>query len=216
MAFGLVFSLSDHLLSYPLLVGERMSGGSKAISDHIPSLRPDDKNVHPSGSVPLTEKRIGSLEREPSAHLLEEEMERKLDEKIEGEGEYEYDKGDKEEGEGEEEEDGKEEKEEDSEEVDEEGEEEVVAPGSSGDDYRPFILPSIWSVNDFLSKMSNRLFNNLCHYYQILDDVPIRMAGKKEKCYSGQIADVGFYKVVFMVGLRLTLKFRSVHLPYLP
>ena len=210
MAFGLVFSLSDHLLSYPLLVGERMSKGSKAISDHVPSLRPDDKNVHPLGSVPLAEKRIGSLEREPSAHLLEEEMERKLDEKIEGEGEYEYDKGDKEE------EDGKEEKEEDSEEVDKEGEEEVVAPGSSGDDYRPFIFPSIWSVNDFLSKMSNRLFSNLRHYYQILDDVPIRMAGKKEKCYSGQIADVGFYKVVFMAGLRLTLKFRSVHLPYLP
>lgn len=33
------------------------------------------------------------------------------------------------------------------------GEGEAVASGSSGNDYRPFILLSIWSMNDFLSKM---------------------------------------------------------------
>lgn len=33
------------------------------------------------------------------------------------------------------------------------GEGEAVAFGSSGNDYRPFILLSIWSMNDFLSKM---------------------------------------------------------------
>ena len=34
---------------------------------------------------------MGSLEREPSAHILENEIKGELDEKIEGEGEYEYD-----------------------------------------------------------------------------------------------------------------------------
>ena len=34
---------------------------------------------------------MGSLEREPSAHILENEIEGELDEKIEGEREYEYD-----------------------------------------------------------------------------------------------------------------------------
>ena len=138
---------------------------------------------------------MGSLEREPSAHLLENEIEGELDKEIEGEGEYEYDEEDREKGEDEEEED--------SEEVDGEGEEKAVALGSSGDDYRPFILHSISSVNDFLSKMSDRVFNNLCPRYQIPDDVPTRMAGKKENCYSGQTADVGFYEVVFMASLRL-------------
>jgi len=139
------------------------------------------------------------------AHLLEDEVEGELDEEIEGE--YEYDKVDREEEEDEEEEDGeevdREEEDEDGEEVDEEEEAEAVALGLSGDDYKPFILPSIWSVKDFLLKMSDRVFNNLHPRYQILDDVPIRMAGNKEKCYSCQTTDVGFYEVVFMAGLRL-------------
>ena len=86
LALGLVFSLSDRLGSYPLLVGERMSGGNKATSGHVPSLCLNDEDVHPSGSVPLTEEQIGSLEREPSAHLLEGEMEGELDEKIKEKG----------------------------------------------------------------------------------------------------------------------------------
>ena len=158
MAFGLVSSLSDCLVFYPSLVGERMLGANKATSSHISSFCSDNDNVHPSRSVPLTEEQIDSLEREPSAHLLEDEMEGELDEKIEGEGEYEYYEEDGEEGEDEEEE---EDKEEDEEEANEEGEEEDVAPGLLGDDYRPFILPEIWSVNDFLSKMMTRVFNNL-------------------------------------------------------
>ena len=178
LALGLVFSLSDCLVSYPSLVGERMSGGSKATSGHVLSLRPNDDDVHPLGSVPLTEERIVSLEREPLAHFLEDEMEGVLDEGIEREGEYEYDEEDGEEREDEEEEDGEEEKEEDGEEANREGEEEAIALGLSGDDYRSFILPSIWFVSDFLSKMSDGLFNNLCHRYQIPNEVPIRMAGK--------------------------------------
>ena len=99
---------------------------------------------------------MSSLERKPSAYLLEDEMEGELDEEIEGEGEYECDKEDGEEGENEEEEE--DEEEEDRELADGE---EIVAPCSSGDYYRPFIFPEIRSMNDFLSKMMTRAFNNL-------------------------------------------------------
>ena len=46
-------SLSDRLFSYLSLIGERMSGGSKAKIGHISSLHSDDKDIHPSRSVPL-------------------------------------------------------------------------------------------------------------------------------------------------------------------
>ena len=62
--------MSDCLVSYPSLIGERMSGGSKATSGHVPSLCLDDKDAHLSRNVPLTKEWMGSLERERSAHLL--------------------------------------------------------------------------------------------------------------------------------------------------
>lgn len=108
--------------------------------------------------------------------------------RLKGEGEYEFDKEDREEVEDEEEEEDEEDEdkeeedregEEDREEADGEGEEEAAAPGSSGDDYRSFFLPSIWSVNDFLSKMKDRVFNNLGLRYQIPYDVPIRIEPRR-------------------------------------
>ena len=81
-------------------------------------------------------------------------MEGKVDGEIDKEKEEykEYDEKDEEEEDGEEEE--REEKEEEErEEADGGGEREAVGSGLSGNDYRPFILFSIWSVNDFLSKM---------------------------------------------------------------
>lgn len=42
-----------------------------------------------------------------------------------------------------------------------EGEEEDVASSSFGDDYKPFILPKIWSVNDFLSKIFDNVLGRL-------------------------------------------------------
>ena len=146
---------------------------------------------------------MGSLERELSAHLLKNEIEGELDEEIEGEKEYEYDEEDGEEGEDEKEE--KDEEEEDREEANRKGEEEAVAPDSSGDDYRLFIIPSISSINDFLLKMPDRVFNNLRLHYQIPDDVLTRMASKKEKCYFGQTTNIGFYEAVFITSPRLPL-----------
>jgi len=68
-----------------------MSRCSKVTIGHILSLHSNDEDVHLSGSVPLNGEWMGSLEREPSAHILENEIEGELDEKIEGEREYEYD-----------------------------------------------------------------------------------------------------------------------------
>ena len=126
------------------LVSERMSGDREAISDRSLSVRLDvgDDGVYLSGYAPSTKYEANPQERELSADFSKEE---------EGEEEEKEEEGDEvEEGEGEEEED------EGGEEV-EEGRrgEEVEAPISLGDDYRPFILSSIWLVNDFLLKISD-------------------------------------------------------------
>ena len=74
---------------------------------------------------------------------------------------------------------------------------------SSGN--RPFILPSIWMVNDFYSTMTRKVFNTLCGCHQILDNIPLHLPGKFEKCYSGKTADMGMYDAMFTIGLRLPL-----------
>ena len=70
---------------------------------------------------------------------------------------------------------------------------------------RLFILPQIWTVNDFLSKMTVNIFKNLRNHYQIPENIPIRLPRKFEKCYSGKIANIGMYNTTFVVGLRLAL-----------
>ena len=47
---------------------------------------------------------------------------------------------------------------------------------------RPFILHTIWTVNDFKSMMTTKIFNNLRDCYQIPDNIPIHLPGKYEKC----------------------------------
>ena len=78
--------------------------------------------------------------------------------------------------------------------------------GSSRDAHtHPFILPAIWTINDFKLMMMTNIFKNLRDRYQIPDNVPIRLPWKFEKCYSGKTADVGMYDAMFAVGLRLPL-----------
>ena len=47
---------------------------------------------------------------------------------------------------------------------------------------RPFILHTIWTVNDFKSMMTTKIFNNLRDCYQIPDNIPIHLPRKYEKC----------------------------------
>jgi len=69
----------------------------------------------------------------------------------------------------------------------------------------PFILPKMWTVNDFLLTMTANIFKNLRDRYQIPDHIPIRLLRKFEKCYSRRNMDVGMYNAMFAVGLRLPL-----------
>ncbi|KAK9988496.1 hypothetical protein SO802_028735 [Lithocarpus litseifolius] len=96
---------------------------------------------------------------------------------------------------------------------DERGEEddegEVSKEGSSGNDgeghTRPFILPKIWTVNDFMLTMTAKVFKDLQDCYQIPDHILIRLPRKFEKCYSRKTADVSMYDATFAVRLRLPL-----------
>ena len=69
----------------------------------------------------------------------------------------------------------------------------------------PFIISAIWIVNDFKPTMMTKIFNNLRDRYQIRNNIPIRLPGKYEKCYSGKTADVDMYDTMFTAGLRLHL-----------
>ena len=70
---------------------------------------------------------------------------------------------------------------------------------------RPFILPSIWTVNNFYPTMTRKVFNTLRDRHQIPDNIPLCLPGKFEKCYLGKMAYVGRYDAMFTVGLRLSL-----------
>lgn len=69
----------------------------------------------------------------------------------------------------------------------------------------PFILPLIWTVNDFYLEMSDKVFNTLRDRYQIPENIPLRLPRKFEKCYTGRTADIGMYDAMLTVGLRLPL-----------
>ena len=53
--------------------------------------------------------------------------------------------------------------------------------------------------------MTTNIFKTLRDRYQIPDNIPICLLKKFEKCYSGKIANVGMYDVMFIIGLRLPL-----------
>jgi len=55
--------------------------------------------------------------------------------------------------------------EDDGEEGEDHGEGDWVVGNVEGDNYRPFILPLIWMVNDFYLTMSSKVFNTLCARY---------------------------------------------------
>ena len=145
-----------------------MLGGSRAASGHVQLIRLDDKNVHPLGNDPMTQDWLSFLEREPLARVSQEEME--------GDRKEEEENGEEEE------------KEEEKEEKDEEGKDEKEVGEeyfeSLGEDFRPFILPKIQLVNDFLPKMMEKVFNKFPVRFQLLSHILLRQAGKIEKCYS--------------------------------
>ena len=180
-----------------------MSGDSEATNEQSLSVCEGAgyNEVFMSGYGP-EEGQSWSLEREPSTHSpVDEEEDFDGEEVEEKEGnEDEYDEG---EGENEGEYEGEDDKEE---EESNKGAFVGESSGSAGDGHNcPFILPAIWIVNDFKPTMMTKIFNNLRDRYQIPNNIPIRLPGKYEKCYSGKTADVDMYDTMFTAGLRLHL-----------
>ena len=65
-------------------------------------------------------------------------------------------------------------------------EENVKSPIRSvvgSDSLRKFVLPFMWTVNNFNSTIKRKHFNTLRERYQIHVDIPIRLPFKFEKCY---------------------------------
>ena len=133
-----------------------------------------------------------SQEREMSFHSPAEEEDKEYKEDEEGEEESDEEEEGEVEGKGEEDDD-------------EEEDDEEVAGQMDGNGSRPFILPLIWNVNNFYPTMSPNIFNELCDRFQILENIPIRLSRKFEKCNSGKITDIGMYGAMFATGLRLPL-----------
>ena len=89
---------------------------------------------------------------------------------------------------------------------DDDGDKESSGGTSKGlGDNRPFILPKDWAVNKFLPMMSDKVFRELCAFYQIPNHISIRLPRENERCYSGRTADVGMYDAMFAAGLKLPL-----------
>ena len=130
-----------------------MSSDREATSEQSSSIREGAgyDEVYSSGHGPK-EGLTQSPEREPSAHSPDDEEEE----------DYEANGG--EDGEEVEETEGGEEREDEEEESDERSHEESdeSIDITDGRGSRPFILPKIWTVNNFYSTMSQRVFNTLC------------------------------------------------------
>ena len=134
-----------------------------------------------------------SSERESSTQSLNDENEEEDEGDVE---EDKYDEGERDRVEGEDEEEG-----EDYEGAPSKGR----GPGSQEDGgTRPFILPALWTVNDFYLMMPTNIFKNLRNRYEILENVPIHQPRKFKQCYFRKTADVGMYDAMFASGLRAT------------
>ena len=81
----------------------------------------------------------------------------------------------------------------------------VESVGHEDGGARPFILPVIWTINDFYPMMSDKVFNTLQDRYQIPESIHIRLPRKFEQCYFRKIANVVMYDAMFTAGLRLPL-----------
>ena len=180
-----------------------MSGDRETTSEQSSSIHDGagyDK-VYPLGYRP-EEGSSWSSEREPSAHSLVDEEEDYDGEEVE---EREVNENGYNEGEGENE--GEYEGEDDEDES--EGDERALKGGSLGSSRDghtcPFILPAIWTVNDFKPMMTTNIFKNLRDRYQILDNIPTCLLRKFEKCYSRKTVEIDMYNAMFTTGLRLLL-----------
>ena len=84
----------------------------------------------------------------------------------------------------------------------------VIGP----DGLRQFLLPLIWTINNFNSIIKRPHFETFRDRYQIPINVPICLPFKFEKCYYQDVKDVKVYEQMFKAGLRLPLSALHRHL----
>ena len=77
---------------------------------------------------------------------------------------------------------------------------------------RNFILPPLWTVNDFNSTIKRKHVDTLRERYQIPANVPIHLPFKFEKCYYHGADDFGVYEQMFKASFRLLLSALHRHL----
>jgi len=70
---------------------------------------------------------------------------------------------------------------------------------------RPFILPQMWTVNDFLPKMTSKIFKSLRDCFQIPDHIPICLPRKFKICYSGETKDTDVYDTIASSGVKAAI-----------
>ena len=97
----------------------------------------------------------------------------------------------------------------DPEEAFDDGKEQQIKSVVGVDGLREFIMLPEWMMNDFNSTIKEKHFSTLRANYQILDNIPIRLPCKLEKCYYEGVEGVGVYEQMLKVGLRFPLSYRS-------
>ena len=95
------------------------------------------------------------------------------------------------------------------EEVSDDGEEQTLKSIIGADGFKEFIMLPEWTMNNFESTIKENHFKTLRDNFQILDNIPIRLPYKLEKCYYEGVEGVGVYEQMLKVGLRFPLS--SLH-----
>ena len=95
------------------------------------------------------------------------------------------------------------------EEVSDDGEEQTLKSVIGADGFKEIIMLPEWTMNNFESTIKENHFKTLRDNFQILDNIPIRLPYKSEKCYYEGVEGVGVYEQMLKVGLRFPLS--SLH-----
>ena len=97
----------------------------------------------------------------------------------------------------------------DLEEVSDDGDEQILRSVVGVNGLREFIMLLEWTVNNFVSTIKENHFKTLRENFQILDNIPIRLPYKSEKCYYDGVEGVKVYEQMLKAGLRFPLS--SLH-----
>ena len=90
-------------------------------------------------------------------------------------------------------------------EISDDGEEQPLRSVIGANGLREFIMLPEWTVNNFVSTIKENHFKTLKENYQILENIPILLPYKSERCYYDGVEGVGIYEQMLKAGLRFPL-----------